>query len=101
MSLAFLVEGEIYKISDDEAAWLSAALRGPALGGDDLDGAIAASTVIEHALGSESGDPVVLTSSECRAALGTLEASIETASEELRMLHGALQRKRRLELGLE
>ncbi len=91
----FEIEGDSHPITDEQAGWLVAELRRISEG--TISDSLAVAVLIEHELAESSGKPVHLTTEEGKALLGVLDRSPLAASG----LRHALQRRRRLELGLE
>ena len=95
MPVTFEIEGGSYTLADEQSRWLAGELR--RVSEESIDDSLAVAILIEHELVECSGKPIHLTTEEGKALLAVLDGSpLEAAG-----LSQALQRRRRLELGLE
>ncbi len=103
MPVRFEVEGVAYTLTEEDAAALVAALRRlPEDSGDALGDPAAVAVQIEHELSGRKDRAIRLSADEGKAVLAAIdEGAIWTDPFTPVALARALQRRRRLELGLE
>ena len=93
--VSFEIEGDRYAVTDEQASWLVGELRRNSA--ESISDSLAVAVLIEHELIERSGMPIHLTTEEGKAVLTVVEGTELAAAG----LGRALQRRRRLELGLE
>jgi hypothetical protein len=103
VAVPFEIEGVSYALTEEDAAALATALRRlPADKCEALGHPAAVAVQIEHELTARNGGPIRLSAEEGKAVLAAIAAgAIWTAPHTPLALARALQRRRRLELGLE